>query len=79
MTVASVDVGLLAELVWVAGLAGAAVALCFSLLIVGTVRSGDLRREGRGSASLAYGALAVAMTLAIAALVVFGIVVIVKG
>jgi len=75
--IAAIDVGLLFELVWAAALAGVAVAACFSLVILGSSRAGELRREGRGGAAVAYGALGVFGAVAVAALVVFGISVIV--
>jgi hypothetical protein len=75
---AVIDVGLLFELVYVAALAGAAVGLAFSLLILGSVRAGDLRRDGRTLRALAYGMMAVLAAAGITALVVFGLLVIVK-
>ena len=74
---AAIDVGLLFELVWAAVLAGVAVGVCFSLVILGSVRSGELRRAGRGGAALGFAVLAVAAVVAVAALIVFGISVIV--
>ena len=76
--IATIDVGLLFELVWVAALAGVAVAICFSLVILGSVRAGELRREGRAGAAVAYGVMAIAGAVAITALIVFGISVIVS-
>ena len=78
MTTAAIDFGLLFQLVWVAALSGALVGLAFSLLILGSVRAGDLRREGRAAAAMAYGTMAVLAAAGIAALVVYGIVVIVN-
>jgi hypothetical protein len=77
MTTATIDWGLLFELVWVAIVAGIAVALCFSLALVGSVRAGELRRAGRGAAATAYAALGIAGAAAVTGLVVFGLVVIV--
>ena len=42
--IATIDVGKLAELVWASLLAGIAVAVCFSLVIIGVARAGDCRR-----------------------------------
>ena len=75
---AVIDIGLLFELVYVAALSGAAVGLAFSLLILGSVRAGDLRREGRGVRAAAYATMAVLAAAGITALVVFGILVIVN-
>jgi uncharacterized membrane protein len=76
--IATIDVGLLFELVWAAALAGVAVGICFSLVILGSVRAGDLRREGRAGAAVAYGVMAIAGAVAIAAMIVYGISVIVS-
>jgi hypothetical protein len=75
---AAIDFGLLFQLVWVAALSGAAVGLAFSLLILGSIRAGDLRREGRSAGAVAYATMAALAALGITALVVFGILVIVK-
>jgi hypothetical protein len=75
--VAAIEWGLLFELAWAAALAGIAVGTCFSLVILGSVRAGELRREGRGGAAAAYGVLAAGSAVVIAALIVFAISVIV--
>jgi hypothetical protein len=74
---ATIDVGLLVELVWVAALAGFVVSLCFALALVGSVRAGEMRRAGRAYAAAAYAALGVVSGLVVTALVVFGLVVVV--
>jgi hypothetical protein len=74
---ATIDTGLLFELVWAAAASGAIVAVCFALVILGTTRSSDLRREGRHAAATANAAMAGLALVAFAALVVFGISVIV--
>ncbi len=60
--IAAVDIGKLVELVWVAPLAAVAVALCFSLVIVGATKAGDCRRADRPRVATAYGALSVLAT-----------------
>jgi hypothetical protein len=60
--IAAVDTGKLLELVWVAPLAAVAIALCFSLVIVGATKAGDCRRAGRRRVATAYGALSVVAT-----------------
>ena len=60
--IAAVDIGELVELVWVAPLAAVAVALCFSLVIVGATKAGDCRRADRPRVATAYGALSVLAT-----------------
>jgi hypothetical protein len=67
------------QLLWVAPLAGLAVAITYSLMIVGFARAGEARREGGGGVTaMAYSLLAVLSTAAFFAVVVFGVVVIVR-
>jgi hypothetical protein len=56
---ATIDIGRLIELLWVTPLATAAVALCFSLAIVGVTRAGDCRRADRPHLASAYALLSV--------------------
>ena len=76
--IATIDTGLLFELVWAAALGGVAVSLCFSLVILGSARAGELRRQGRTAAATAHATLAIAGAAALTALIVFGISVIVS-
>ncbi|HSD76261.1 MAG TPA: hypothetical protein VLA98_02605 [Solirubrobacteraceae bacterium] len=77
--IAAIDGGLLLELAWVAAAAGVVVAICFSLVILGSVRAGELRRAGRGGfAAAAFGTLGLLASAAIVALLVFGVSVIVS-
>jgi hypothetical protein len=78
MPAAAIDWGKLLELVWASALAGIAVAIVFSALILGATRASDHRRAGASSTSSAYVALAVVAALAFAGGVVFGISVIVS-
>jgi hypothetical protein len=78
MTAAAIDWGKLVELVWAAGLAGVAVAVVFSLMILGVTRAADLRRADRGGAAASFAILALLAALAFAGGVVFGISVIVS-
>ena len=66
------------ELLWVAPVAGLAVAVTFSLLITGAARAEEARREGAGSSALAYSVLALVAGLAFCAVVIYGVEVIVK-
>jgi len=66
------------ELLWVAPLAGLAVAITYSLMIVGFARAGEARRDGAGTARMAYSVLAVLSTVAFLAVVVYGVTIIVK-
>jgi hypothetical protein len=55
--IAAIDVGQLFELVWAAALAGVAVAICFSLVIIGAARAEDCRRNRREGSATLYAAL----------------------
>jgi hypothetical protein len=59
MAIASVDGGLLFQVVWSSLLAGAFVTILFSLVVVFSSRSAEARRSGRGGIGAAYAALAV--------------------
>lgn len=71
--IAAIDVGQLLELVWAALLATVAVAVCFSLVIVGAARAEDCRRNRRTGSATAYAALSVLSGVAVLAIVVFAI------
>ena len=68
------------ELLWVAPLAGLAVAVTYSFMIVGWARASEARREGGRGAGVAaaYSVLGVVSTLCFLAVVVFGVTVIVN-
>jgi hypothetical protein len=61
------------ELLWAAPLSALAVSLSFSLLILGSARATDARREGAGGVATLYGALALVAGVAFCAAVVYGI------
>jgi hypothetical protein len=65
--IAAIDVAKLFELVWASMLAGVAVAVTFSLVIIGITRADDCRRDRRSGSATAYAALS-----AFAALLFFG-------
>jgi hypothetical protein len=71
--IAAIDVGELFELVWAAGLASIAVAICFSLVIIGVARAEDCRRNRRRGSATAYAALSVVSGLAFLGIAVFAI------
>ena len=70
---ASIDWGTIGELLWVAPVAAIVVSLAFSLLILGTARADEARRERAGGVAVLYGALAVVSAAAFVGMVVFGI------
>jgi hypothetical protein len=73
---ATIEFGKLAQVVWVSLVAGIGVTAVFSLVIYGSAQSGEARRDGRGGAATAYGALAGISLAVVAAGVVFAITVI---
>jgi hypothetical protein len=73
MTLAAIDTGKLFELVWAAALAGVAVAVCFSIVIIGFARAEDCRRHRRSGSATAYAALSVLAGVAFLGIVGFGI------
>lgn len=73
MTVLAVGLAGLLEVVVVSMVAGVGVTVAFSLFIVGAVHSNERRREGQQAASFAWGVLALAAMLAVAAAVVAGL------
>ena len=76
--IASVDVGKLVELAVVAPLAAIAVALTFSLVVLGSTRAAEASRAGSNSLAFAYGALAVVAFAAFAGISVAGLLVIIS-
>jgi len=73
MVLASVDVGLLFEVVWASALAGAVVSVLFALVVLFGARSAETRRAGHGGAAMAYGVAAVVSFTAFAFLVGFAV------
>jgi hypothetical protein len=76
--IAAVDTGKLFELMWVSMLAGVAVAVLFSVLIVGATRASEFRREGRHGAATVYLGVSFAAGLACLAAIAFGLAIIVS-
>ena len=70
---ATVKASDIVEVVWVSLVAGVLVCFAYALVVLGTARSDDARRNGHSAAALAFGALAVVAFAACAAAVVFGI------
>jgi hypothetical protein len=74
VSVAAVNVGALVKMLYSALAAGLSVAVIFSIVILGSVRSIDMRRAGRGTAAAAYAALATVGVLLVAGVVVYGLI-----
>jgi hypothetical protein len=70
---ATIEWNKIGELLWVAPVAGLAVAVTFSLLIAGASRAQDARRDGHGTAAAVQTAIALLAGLAFLAVVVYGV------
>jgi uncharacterized membrane protein YhaH (DUF805 family) len=75
---AKIEWNKIGELLYVAPTAALAVAITFSLIIVGVARAEDARRDGNGATATMYSALAFASLAAFAAVVVYGVTIIVQ-
>jgi hypothetical protein len=73
MTAAAIDWGQLFELVWASAVAGFAVSLTFSVIILGIAKADELKRAARPAVASAYAALALVATVLFAGGVAFGI------
>ncbi len=62
MTGAAIDTTALAKMLYTSLAACIAVAVIFSIALLGAIRATDMRRANRTAGALAYGALAVAGT-----------------
>jgi hypothetical protein len=71
---AAVNVTALLKMLYSSLAAGLGVALIFSVVILGAVRSTDMRRSGRGTAAAAYAALASVGVGLVIAVVVYGLI-----
>lgn len=76
---AVVDTGALLEVIWVSLLAGIGVTGVFSLALLGTTRSAEARRAGRGATATGFGLLAALAALAFVAGVAYAVHLIVTG
>jgi hypothetical protein len=68
-----VELSQLGEVVWVSLLAGVGTAIAFSLVVLGGGRSAEARRQGHANVAFAYATLALVFLCAFAALVAFGV------
>jgi hypothetical protein len=75
---AQIEWNKIAELLYVAPVAGLAVAITFSLLILGVARAGDAQRGGAARVAMGFSALALLAALAFGAVVVYGVQVVVS-
>ena len=70
---ASVDGGLLLEVVWVSIVSGIVVSVLFSLVVLFGARSAESRRSSRAGAAMVYATLSVLAFAAFGALVAYSV------
>jgi hypothetical protein len=75
--IATVEWSKLFELVWVSALAAAAVAVIFSLVILGAAKAETAHRKGSHASAIVYGLLGVVALAAFFGTVVYGVSVII--
>jgi hypothetical protein len=73
VALASIDVGLLFDVVWAAALAGTVVSGLFALVVLFAARSAETRRGGQGAVSMLYAVLAVLAFTGFGGLVVYAV------
>ena len=73
MTLAVVEIGQIFEVIWVSLVAGVGITAAYSFVVLGTSRSAEARRVGRGGAAMAYGALALVFLALFIGVVVLGV------
>jgi hypothetical protein len=73
VTLLAVELRQLVEVVWVSTLAGIAVTTAYSLVVLGSGRSAEARRDGRPGAAAAYAGMAAVGLLVFAAGVAYGV------
>jgi uncharacterized membrane protein SpoIIM required for sporulation len=73
MRFAVVEVGQIFEVIWVSLAAGVGITIAYSLVVLGTGRSAEARRVGRGAASFIYGAMAVFFLAVFLGMIVLGV------
>jgi len=76
---AIVDVGDLLQVVWVSLAAGLGVTAAFAVAVVGGTRAIELGRDGRAAEAAIFAIAGVVALAAVAAAIVFGIVVLVNS
>jgi heme/copper-type cytochrome/quinol oxidase subunit 2 len=74
--IASVDSAALLELAWAAPIAALVVVIAWGVVVYGTARAGEARRDSRTAAAVMHVAMAVLGLAVFVAAIVFGLVVI---
>ena len=70
-----IDGHALLQLLWVGAASGVGVTAAFGVALLGVTRANELSRNGRGAEALVYGVMGVLALAAVAAAVVYGIVI----
>jgi hypothetical protein len=70
---AAVEATDILEVIWVSLIAGVVVSISYSCVVLGSARSADARRNGHGSASVAWAGVAILAFAAFAGAVVYGV------
>jgi hypothetical protein len=78
MALAAIEFGALLQVVWVSLVAGVVVTAAFAIVVRESARSAEARRAGEAAASFIHATLAVVVFAAFAAIVVVGLVVMLK-
>ena len=73
LLLANVKAGDILEVVWVSLVAAVVVSTVYSLVVVGSARSAEARRNGHGTAAAVWGGLAVLAFAVFAATVGYGV------
>ena len=74
--IASVDSGALLELAWAAPVAALTVVIAWGVVVYGTARAGEARRDGRSAVAVMHIAMAILGLTVFVAAIVFGLIVI---
>ena len=70
---AAVEAGDILGGIWVSLVAGVFVSIAYSVVVVGSARSAEARRNGDGTAAFVWGGVAILSFLLFAAAVAFGV------
>ena len=70
---AAVEAGDILEVIWVSLAAAVFVSVAYSVVVVGTARSAEARRNGNGTGAIVWGGVAIVSFLLFAAAVAFGV------
>jgi hypothetical protein len=73
MRFAVVEIGQIFEVIWVSLAAGVGITIAYSMVVLGTGRSAEARRAGRGGAAVVYGAMAVLFLAVFLGMIVLGV------